>query len=135
MVANLADRLDKEDAAHLLPGQRNQNSLIITAQPNTIGPSLEPNRRLQILGKTPHRTSYCHHIESPPFLFPLYRIGVIIASMEQFDLVAIGDITSDAFIKIREAEVRCDEKNENCKKTTVELARHNGERLYDRSRL
>jgi ribokinase len=34
---------------------------------------------------------------------------------EQFDLVAIGDVTSDAFIKIREAEVHCDEKGENCK--------------------
>ena len=34
---------------------------------------------------------------------------------EQFDLVAIGDVTSDAFIKIREAEVHCDKKNENCK--------------------
>src|SRR3989338_8725446 len=34
---------------------------------------------------------------------------------EQFDLVAIGDVTSDAFIKIREAEVHCDVNKENCK--------------------
>ncbi|MBA3789507.1 carbohydrate kinase family protein [Patescibacteria group bacterium] len=34
--------------------------------------------------------------------------------MEQLDFLAIGDITTDIFIKLKEAEVRCDAANENC---------------------
>ena len=33
---------------------------------------------------------------------------------KQFDLVAIGDMTTDAFIKLREASVHCDVNRENC---------------------
>ncbi|MFZ2522661.1 MAG: carbohydrate kinase family protein [Minisyncoccia bacterium] len=35
--------------------------------------------------------------------------------MTKLDFLAIGDITTDAFIRLKEAEVRCDEDNENCK--------------------
>jgi ribokinase len=35
--------------------------------------------------------------------------------MTQTDFLAIGDITTDAFIRLEEAEVNCDIDNENCK--------------------
>lgn len=35
--------------------------------------------------------------------------------MEQIDFLAIGDITTDAFIKLKEAEVNCDIDKHNCK--------------------
>lgn len=35
--------------------------------------------------------------------------------MTQIDFLAIGDITTDAFIKLEDAEVNCDIDNENCK--------------------
>ena len=35
--------------------------------------------------------------------------------MTQTDFLAIGDITTDAFIKLEQAEVRCDANKENCK--------------------
>jgi len=34
---------------------------------------------------------------------------------KQIDLLAIGDITTEPFIKIEDAEVSCDENNEHCK--------------------
>lgn len=34
--------------------------------------------------------------------------------MEQFDFLAIGDITTDIFIKLQEAEVHCNINNEDC---------------------
>ncbi len=34
--------------------------------------------------------------------------------MEQFDFLAIGDITTDVFIKLKEAEVHCNINNEDC---------------------
>jgi len=34
---------------------------------------------------------------------------------KQFDFIGIGDITSDAFIRVKEANVLCDEKNKKCK--------------------
>ncbi len=36
-------------------------------------------------------------------------------SMTELDFLAIGDITTDAFIKLKDAEVHCDVDNENCK--------------------
>jgi sugar/nucleoside kinase (ribokinase family) len=33
---------------------------------------------------------------------------------EKFDFIAIGDITTDAFIKLKEAKVNCDINKENC---------------------
>jgi ribokinase len=33
---------------------------------------------------------------------------------EDFDFIAVGDITTDAFIKLKEAEVNCDINQENC---------------------
>ena len=35
--------------------------------------------------------------------------------MEQFDFMAVGDITTDAFIRLKNAEVNCDIDKENCK--------------------
>lgn len=35
--------------------------------------------------------------------------------MKKLDFLAIGDITTDAFIKLKDAEVHCDIDNENCK--------------------
>lgn len=35
--------------------------------------------------------------------------------MTQIDFLAIGDITTDAFIRLKDAEVHCDVDNENCK--------------------
>ena len=35
--------------------------------------------------------------------------------MEQIDILAIGDITTDAFIRLKDAEVHCDVDKENCK--------------------
>ena len=34
---------------------------------------------------------------------------------KQLDILAIGDITTDAFIKLEDAEVHCDVDKENCK--------------------
>ena len=34
--------------------------------------------------------------------------------MNDFDLIAIGDIVTDAFIRLKEAEVHCDVNRENC---------------------
>lgn len=34
--------------------------------------------------------------------------------MEEFDFIAIGDITTDAFIRLKEATVSCDEYHEHC---------------------
>ena len=36
-------------------------------------------------------------------------------SMKKYDFVAIGDTVMDAFIRLNEAEVRCDADNKNCK--------------------
>ncbi len=33
---------------------------------------------------------------------------------QEFDFIAIGDITTDAFIKLKEAKVNCDSNKENC---------------------
>ena len=35
--------------------------------------------------------------------------------MKNLDILCIGDITTDAFIKLKDAEVHCDIDNENCK--------------------
>ncbi|MFC1729760.1 carbohydrate kinase family protein [candidate division KSB1 bacterium] len=35
--------------------------------------------------------------------------------MKQLDFVAVGDITTDAFIKLKDAEVNCDIDRDNCK--------------------
>ena len=35
--------------------------------------------------------------------------------MNKIDFLAIGDITTDAFIRLKDAEVHCDVNNENCK--------------------
>ena len=35
--------------------------------------------------------------------------------MEQIDILAIGDITTDCFIRLKDAEVHCDIDKENCK--------------------
>lgn len=35
--------------------------------------------------------------------------------MKNIDMLAIGDIVVDAFIRMNDAEVKCDEHNENCK--------------------
>ncbi len=35
--------------------------------------------------------------------------------MKNIDILAIGDIVVDAFIRMNDAEVKCDEHNENCK--------------------
>ena len=35
--------------------------------------------------------------------------------MKQLDFVAVGDITTDAFIQLKDAEVNCDIDTENCK--------------------
>lgn len=35
--------------------------------------------------------------------------------MKNIDILAIGDIVVDAFIRMNDAEVKCDEQNENCK--------------------
>ena len=34
---------------------------------------------------------------------------------KQFDFVGIGDITNDAFIRVKEADVLCDVNNKNVK--------------------
>ncbi|MEK7610142.1 MAG: carbohydrate kinase family protein [Patescibacteria group bacterium] len=34
--------------------------------------------------------------------------------MEQIDFLAIGDITTDAFIRLKEAKINCDAKHEHC---------------------
>lgn len=34
--------------------------------------------------------------------------------MEQFDFIAVGDITTDAFIRLKDASVNCDINKENC---------------------
>ncbi len=36
-------------------------------------------------------------------------------NMKQLDILAIGDVTTDAFIRLQEAEVHCDVDKENCK--------------------
>ena len=42
-------------------------------------------------------------------------IYAILHSMNQLDFLAIGDITTDAFIRLQDAEVHCDIDKENCK--------------------
>lgn len=39
---------------------------------------------------------------------------VIMKGMKKYDLVAIGDITIDAFIRLKDARVHCDINNEKC---------------------
>lgn len=34
--------------------------------------------------------------------------------MDKYDFIAIGDIATDAFIKLKTAEIKCDENKENC---------------------
>ena len=40
---------------------------------------------------------------------------LLYSHMEQFDFMAVGDITTDAFIRLKNAEVNCDIDKENCK--------------------
>ncbi|TSC60649.1 MAG: putative Ribokinase, partial [Parcubacteria group bacterium Gr01-1014_107] len=40
---------------------------------------------------------------------------VIIILMQRIDFLAIGDITTDAFIRIKDAAVNCDINREHCK--------------------
>ena len=40
---------------------------------------------------------------------------LLYSHMEQLDFVAVGDITTDAFIRLKDARVNCDIDKENCK--------------------
>ena len=44
-----------------------------------------------------------------------YRERYNLEMNKKLDILAIGDITTDAFIKLQEAEVNCDINKDNCK--------------------
>jgi len=47
-------------------------------------------------------------------LLPCYNLNTMFGIKKQLDFLAIGDITTDAFIRLKDASVNCDLKHENC---------------------